>query len=326
MTATARHSLVRFDDGGLLLDLESGALFQLNESAAEIWEGRLAGKSTDALAAALTAAHSLSASIARSHVVAALTGLNVECQPNGEYRYERSGNHYVFSREGVPLIRVNDAGDVIEWAGAQAIDIGEIRNVLLAISPKLLALRGNLVLHASAVLLNDAVVALCGESGAGKTTTARALVRAGATPVCEDKLIVRSGRSGPEALMGTEQTIDTWSRTAATSLMSGTHAGSPVLDETAATCIVRELGFIDVSRRTGNTFQGTPLSPIAAAAAIFRNSFYGSDVGADWQRQLTAAVAVARGLDAYALATPDGLASLETAAVDLVGRGSIRSL
>jgi hypothetical protein len=49
-----------------------------------------------------------------------------------------------------------------------------------------LRLRGVLALHASAVVLGDLAIALVGESGAGKSTTAAALAREGDVVLCDD--------------------------------------------------------------------------------------------------------------------------------------------
>jgi putative ribosome biogenesis GTPase RsgA len=48
-----------------------------------------------------------------------------------------------------------------------------------AVLPRVLQAGGAEVLHASAVYVRDGVVALCGDSGVGKSTTAMALSRRG---------------------------------------------------------------------------------------------------------------------------------------------------
>jgi len=57
-----------------------------------------------------------------------------------------------------------------------------------------LRLRGDIALHASAVAIGDAAVALVGPHGSGKSTTAAALSRAGCTVVTDDLLRLTSDR------------------------------------------------------------------------------------------------------------------------------------
>lgn len=57
--------------------------------------------------------------------------------------------------------------------------------------PRILSHRGELVLHASAVIVDDRVVAFLGASGAGKSTTAAEFVRLGFRHHSDDGLLVR---------------------------------------------------------------------------------------------------------------------------------------
>lgn len=71
------------------------------------------------------------------------------------------------------------------------------RHLLLnQVLPLVLSRRGRIVLHASAVSVNDEVCAFIGRSGAGKSTLAVACAHAGAAVVCDDCLVVypREGR------------------------------------------------------------------------------------------------------------------------------------
>jgi hypothetical protein len=320
------HALVRFPPQALLLDLASGALFQLNPSATFIWDRWLRGTSTDKIAEDLTSAHKVPLSTAREHVAMALTKSSTPPPRWTAYHYERSFDRYVFSLEGVPIVTVEQRGEYLELTREFPRGQREIRNVLLAISPKLLALRGHFVMHASAVLLDRAVIAFSGESGAGKTTTARALVRAGATPVCEDKLIVRLRGDNVEVGQGAEQAIDRWSQVAADQLYNGARAQSPELDTLPVIngATLTEIGFLDAARRSGSEINSCAQIPLENTGAIFRNSFYGSDVGEDWARQLHTAAALAAVVRGQALSMPEGLTALDVAATNIVRRGSLR--
>ncbi|MCA9314678.1 MAG: hypothetical protein KDB73_04235 [Planctomycetes bacterium] len=71
----------------------------------------------------------------------------------------------------------------------------ELLPILLAgtVASFLLALRGSTVLHASAVLIGERVLAFVGDSGQGKTTLAAVMCSAGATLVADDVLVVDAG-------------------------------------------------------------------------------------------------------------------------------------
>jgi hypothetical protein len=69
----------------------------------------------------------------------------------------------------------------------------------------LLHQRGELVLHASAVVIDDRIAAFVGHKGFGKSTTAAALHESGYTLFTDDILSVRLGGSPPEAFPGFSQ-------------------------------------------------------------------------------------------------------------------------
>jgi hypothetical protein len=70
------------------------------------------------------------------------------------------------------------------------------------VTAMLLALRGDVVLHASAVEVDGAAIALAGASGAGKSTLAAVLCAAGATLVTDDLLRVGRGPDGSVLCIG----------------------------------------------------------------------------------------------------------------------------
>jgi serine kinase of HPr protein (carbohydrate metabolism regulator) len=192
---------------------------------------------------------------------------------------------------------------------------------LQAISPKLMALRGHFVLHASAVLVDGAIVAFAGKSGAGKTTTARALAGAGARLLSEDKLVLRRMGGGVGAPMDCERRIMEWVGRAAADLSAGRVAACEGLDAAAAgeSGPIGAVGFLAAARRSGTSFVASRLERAQAAHALFGHSFHGSDRPQDWRRHLETAVDGARDLPAFEITAPDGRAALEPAARALIG-------
>ncbi len=111
-------------------------------------------------------------------------------------------------------------------------------------------------------------------SGAGKTTTARALVAAGAQLICEDKLLIKivEGRT-LVAPLG-ERTVSTWVASTIVALRTSKTSPCAGLDavDRADLMPLAEIGFLDVQRRTARPFSARALSE-TELAAVFRNAF-----------------------------------------------------
>lgn len=90
-------------------------------------------------------------------------------------------------------IRIAD-GRHMTVAAAQSLEMGELQTLLFGPAfAVLLHQRGSPPLHAGAVRVGDGAVAIAGHSGAGKSTTVRALVRRGCRLLCDDQLVVEAG-------------------------------------------------------------------------------------------------------------------------------------
>ncbi|HVV15780.1 MAG TPA: PqqD family peptide modification chaperone [Polyangia bacterium] len=330
MSRSDRFSLTRLSTESLLLDLKTGNLFQLNESASAIWSDWLAGQSEEVIASGLRRAYQLDSEEALQHVSGTLklAARDSGSSAHFEYVYERSSSAYTFSKDGIPLLSIDLNGDWMTANSAALKSRADLFSVLLSVSPKVAALRGHFVLHASAALLGSTAVAFCGLSGAGKTTTVRALVEAGAEPICEDKLVIRRRAEAPgfEAVRGAEEIIKHWAEEALDDLWSGRPASCGALSEIARGPAVRltEIGFIAADQRTGTRMTGAALSPAEAAGRVFSNLFYGSDTPDSWRSQLRNAVDLADTTISWAIKMPDGLAALRQAAFEIVRSGSLR--
>ena len=100
--------------------------------------------------------------------------------------------------EHVGGFRVVDGREIV--VGPDAADSPQLRLALLGVcAGVLLHQRGLLTLHASAVERDGDAVAFLGWKGAGKSTTAAALVRSGARLITDDVLVVVPGGEGPVA-------------------------------------------------------------------------------------------------------------------------------
>ncbi len=171
--------LERVGFGGVLLDLASGNVFALNEAATVIWEKFIAGATVQAIAVHLAEAYGLPKSAALLDVRKALRiSVPVEAATANEYQYKECAGGYLFLRQHDPLLAIDRSSGVIQSSKAGA-SRQELLDGLWAVAPKLLALQGEAILHAAAVAVGGGILAFSGESGAGKTTSARAFVSAG---------------------------------------------------------------------------------------------------------------------------------------------------
>jgi hypothetical protein len=321
-----RYALIDFGRDGLLLDLSSGNLFELNESAALVWASALAGAPASAVAETLANRYALPLATARDDVNRALAldaGTAALDDLDGPYLYARAPGGYLLSRDGLPLLLVDAEGRSVQSAAAET-DRKDWPMILQAISPKLLSLRGQLVLHASAVLLDQSIVAFAGKSGAGKTTTGRALAAAGARLLCEDKLLLRQGADAPEAVVDGERRIMSWVAAAAAQLYAGRPAACDALDDAAGgeSRPLAAVGFLDAGRRSGTRLAARRLDRAQATRALFSNTFHGSDRPEDWRRHLTIAADATRQLAVYEVTAPQGVTVLEAAAREVIRRGT----
>jgi hypothetical protein len=330
MNGATSFDFVRAHPGGLLLDLASGSLFRLNESAALIWEAWLGGATAAEIARRLERAYDLSPKTAEEHATAALNidpAEGTTIAPSGDFLYERREDGYLLSRAGAPFLMVDEKGEHLHLHDASRVSATEIEAALTAVAPKLIALRGHFVLHAAAVILDGVAFVVSGDSGAGKTTTARALVRAGASPLAEDKLIVRETGTRPTAFPDFEARVQRWARQTHADLSRGMIVPCPeVADLCEGPAVpIGEIGFIAAAGRDGDVIAALEMTALDASGALFRNSFCGSDVASDWGKNLRAATAIAEGVQSYDLTMPAGVSELGEAARAVIARRSFRS-
>ncbi|MEP9378544.1 hypothetical protein ABLE91_17645 [Aquabacter sp. CN5-332] len=90
-------------------------------------------------------------------------------------------------------IRIS-GGRQMTVAVAPDLEAGELQTLLFGPAfAVLLHQRGSPPLHAGAVRVGEGALAIAGHSGAGKSTTVRALVRRGCRLLCDDQLVVEAG-------------------------------------------------------------------------------------------------------------------------------------
>jgi hypothetical protein len=324
--AIPSHEMVEVEHGALLLDLQSGQIMRLNRSATLVWQRHLAGASLSEIADELSQLFGLERSnAARDTAVALDMPPNTKVpQPASEFRYERLPSRYRYLRTDQPIFDVHDDGSVLALVAPHATR-DELRMYLRNVAPKILSLRGHVVLHAAAVAIGSSVLALAGESGAGKTTTARAMVAAGARAVAEDKLILTIGNAEVRAAMTGEALIQAWVEQALEEIVARGIASCEGLDRATQgpSSPLLELGFLDVSRRRPGPVRARGLAILDSSGAVFQRAFLLSDATGEWIRHLRSSVAIASAVAAYELEMPGDLDTLAKEAKRLVERGSM---
>lgn len=319
-TAGDRYLLRSFDDGSVLFDLQSGTLFQLNETAAFVWERANQGESPETIATSLARTFRLDQAEARLDVDAALSFPDARPLPpipSSDLRYEVSdGGICRLTSEGAPVLEIRVAD--LHVRTTRAIEARELGMFLRVLTPKVISLGGTAILHASAVARpNGTVTAFLGRSGAGKTTTARMFVKAGWTPVCEDKLVLRRHQNRLSAAPDFERQIDAWMASATAYLADDSHVGhwydaGPVAAvPTGPFLPLTDFIVLDVDRRQGAKLELESLGRARSVAEIFQHSFYGSSARANWSRQIEVVSELAGSSRTYRAYVPLGLASLE---------------
>jgi hypothetical protein len=97
------------------------------------------------------------------------------------------GSNYYLRFPGQADILVSRAGDSIRYHMHPAADIDAVTHLLLdQVLPRIMALRGTPVLHASAVSYASGMLTFLGESGAGKSTIAATLHAQGLNLLADD--------------------------------------------------------------------------------------------------------------------------------------------
>ena len=311
-------TLASFPDGAVLLHLRTGACFRLNATAADICRDLLQGRSIAAIAEGLAERFGIGSEQAAADVRATLRALH-EVPPRKPLEeplsYEATQTHHFLRIHGRAVLRVDPENALVRIE--EPPTASELSDAIDGVVPKLLALRGLLVLHASAVVDGDGVRAFSGPSGAGKTTTARAFADAGSVLVSEDLLVLRPEDEMAHAVLHAEARVRAWAEQAKAALSqdprtSVAFAHLDRLSEGPASPLESVL-FLDAKRRRGEAIELTPLAPPDALMDLFGNAFLASADPADWRTTLTQLAQAAKTTRAYMATMPEGIAEVQAA-------------
>jgi hypothetical protein len=318
-----RFALAAFSDGGIAVDLVTGTYVRLNRSATAICEALAATDDVAAARASIGQRLRVGEIEAAQAIVDVIAGLQIPGPRRDRpdpfvYAFAPDGNGYVLSGNDVPRLWASADGLMVRLASTNRLSVAHMSEYLRAIAPRLLFLQGAAVLHGAACHGPwGAAFAICGDSGSGKTTTARAFDAAGARLFAEDMLVVASASplsvhlGGEEAIRGWAiESADRLTQTAQieTSGLRAAFNGPPVP--------LTELWFIAADQRleVGDRIVSRRLGATEAALTIMTSLFLGATSPQEWRRFLELAGAIAVSTSILEARMPRGIDRLQHAA------------
>jgi hypothetical protein len=212
---------------------------------------------------------------------------------------------------------LDPAEGVIHAAPLPGADAAAVEHRIVSVmAPLLLAERGDLVVHASAVETPAGVVLFAGPSGRGKSTTVAALSRSGMPVLAEDGLALELTEAGAMAWAGARGIRLKGPGEAAGAAAAEYPAGLEH-DGAQAPAGGRPVAALVVLDERSDRLNVRRLSPPEAAAAMAPNLFHRG--GPEALRPAFASLArLAGSVPGFRASLPDDLSALATAAPRLV--------
>jgi hypothetical protein len=318
--APGRLAVATFADGAVLVDFLSGCFFRVNVSAAQIAERLAAGDSAETAALWLTRSYGLDPQTARRDVAALLEGLQASAVPRSAnpFSFTMEPHAFVLHWQGRPVCAIDREGTSICSRGTGLPDDASPAEQLQWAVPHALLLRGILVLHASAVRQGAGVVAFCGASGAGKTTTARQFAANGYELIAEDLVVLTLADAIPKVVLGGEPMIRRWVESQAQVLAAEGQASTDGLSEVTAGAQLplHEILFLNRVPLTEARLVCEPLGSAEGLMLLLANSFAELARADLWARIWQGTLRVVRGTTQARVHVPDGLDRLARAVAD----------
>jgi hypothetical protein len=316
----ARHVFAIFPEGGIALELASGTYSSLNASAAAVCRFIVESRSWEEAFWAVKRHWSLSNQEARkalSDVRDSLARSRRAPLLTEDLPYRALADGYALFSRGRPLVGVSGDGDHVRLlAPPSSIPFG-VEHCLRLVSPKVLAARGCLVLHASTCLRGRNLTAFCGLSGAGKSTVSRLLGSRGWRKLADELLVVSAAGASAWGHPEAEEHIYRWCAEGARTLQERpdlplSAAGLMAAIDRPATPLT-SLTFLDARMRGSDSFETDLLTPIEALKDILLAMFLGRKEPAEIRSFFSRCRDFAAAVRCERARTPTGLEALEEA-------------
>jgi hypothetical protein len=318
-----RYAAAILEGGGILVDLTTGDFTRLNASAAIVYEVMSSSQDFPAAVEEIARRLGITCERATQAIEATVTGLAHRAprqDPAGafHYRLANDGAGYDLFFAGAPRIRVSTDGQFVRALPGPALREAELYEYVRSVGPKILFLRGGAVIHGAACTLKGRSLAISGESGAGKTTTVRAFVEAGARPISEDILVVASPSPTSIYVEG-EKAMHGWAKTMARQLAAAPDRDLPTAEIDQAlrggTTCLSEIWMVSAARRVASDrIALKPLGAIDATLAVMKGLFLGDAAAPGWRRFLTLSSSIAAATPILDSPMPNGIGRLAAAA------------
>ena len=316
-----RYVVRTFPSGGVIIDLETGNYFRVDARAAVACAALIDGETAAAAAREVADRLAITPEHAERVVAdtrAALDAAPVRGVPTGPYHFYPEENGYGLWHAGKRVLAV--ALPDLEVSVPPGLGIEQsplLEFYVRAVAPKIMFTRGLSVLHAASCTVGGKLLAFAGQSGAGKTTTVRAFVQAGATALSEDLLVFKAIAPHPTVALGSEERVHAWAKSAAERLAAGaartpSHDLATIADGPGMP--LSAVLFVDVARRAGSDFIIRSLSDADGLLALMENDFLGGSSADSWRQFIATATALCSAIRLAEVTAPAGVEHLAPAA------------
>jgi hypothetical protein len=311
------------DDCGLLVGRKSGQILTLNRSATTVWQRHLEGSDTEHIVSWIHEQVDMSPRDARKVVEETLSPKTESVQQaDKEYRYEPDGAGFRMSSEGQDRLWYSNDGNRVRWMDDERSH-QRIGDCLWTALPRLLFLKGQYLVHGSAICHRGQATLFIGDNGAGKSSTARAFA-SNTTSVCgDDKIAIGVDPSGGTVAPDAEPFFRRWLADARSKMESSENPiGGPERYAGAGVELpVTGVFFLSPAQREHSTvFRFEPMGETEAAGLLFRQFFFGNNAHTQWQAPLHWSAYVANQARCGRLYVPNDLETLKRGAENFLER------